>query len=382
MKGRVRIVAWLAVLITASGLARAQNDPIPVTSPDGQIELRFFLTKPDDSRYFRLSYQVSFQGKLLIDTSMMGLMLQNQEPVLGENLGLTTTSRATGDRYNSLIAQYIQNGSLGRRISVEARAYNDGVAFRYYLSKTPQTDDLRIEEELTDFRFAQDGRAFPRIVQSYQPNNEDEYRPATLGQLKRTSLISLPLLVEQPGVGWVAITEAQVENYAGLFLFHAGGGILRSTLAPRADDGALAVHGAAPAESPWRVLMIAREPRRLLDSDIVRDLNPPPAIADTSWIKPVNEFAPIVYSADLDGHFQEEFARAKKAGASGVSIDLQHRSDQQMIELYRRAAKAAAENHLVIEFKNGPTPDGIEQTWPNVVPRENAAFTRLLRGLD
>jgi hypothetical protein len=114
----------------------------------------------------------------------------------------------------------------------------------------------------------------------------------------------------------------------------------------------------------------------------VWDLNPPPAIADTSWIKPVKEFTPIVYSADLDQHFHEEFARAKKAGAAGVSIDLQHRSDQQMIGLYRRAVKAAAEDHLMIEFKNGPTPDGIERTWPNVLRRDDAAFMRMLRSVN
>ena len=55
-----------------------------------------------------------------------------------------------------------------------------------------------------------------------------------------------------------------------------------------------------------------------------------------------------------------------------------HRSDQQMIVLYRRAAKAAAEHHLRIEFVNGPTPDGIERTWPNVVAHDDAQFTRLL----
>jgi alpha-glucosidase len=55
-----------------------------------------------------------------------------------------------------------------------------------------------------------------------------------------------------------------------------------------------------------------------------------------------------------------------------------HRSDQQMIEFYRRAAKAAADHHLMIEFVNGPTPDGIEKTWPNVVPREDTQFVKLL----
>jgi alpha-glucosidase len=377
MRRSFRFVACLAALLAAPFLAFGQNDPIPVASPDGQIELRLFLSKPDDSRYFRLAYQVSYRGKLLMDTSLMGLTLQNQEPVLGDNLGLTATVRDAGDHYNSLVAQYIQNGSLGRRISVEARAYNDGVAFRYYLSKTPQTDDLRIEEELTDFRFAQDGDAYSSVRSSYE-SDHSEYSRTRLSGIQRTSLMALPFLIEQPGVGWVAITEAQLDNYPGMNLFHAGGNTIRTTLAPRADDAALAMHGAAPAETPWRVLMIASEPRKLLESDIVQNLNPASAIADTSWIKPVKEYVPIQYSADLADHLQEELARAEKAGAAGVSIDLMHRADQRMIALYRRAAKAAAEHHLMIEFLNGPTPDGIERTWPNVVTHEDTPFRRLL----
>jgi len=92
----------------------------------------------------------------------------------------------------------------------------------------------------------------------------------------------------------------------------------------------------------------------------------------------VKDYFPIIYSADLADHLPEEFARALKAGAAGVSIDMMHRSDQQMIALYQRAAKAAAERHLMIEFLNGPTVDGIERTWPNVVARDDAQFRRLL----
>jgi len=54
-----------------------------------------------------------------------------------------------------------------------------------------------------------------------------------------------------------------------------------------------------------------------------------------------------------------------------------NRVDQETIGLYRRAAEAAAAHHLMIEFQNGPT-DGIERTWPNVIPRADATFRLLL----
>ncbi|MGH9523330.1 MAG: glycoside hydrolase family 97 catalytic domain-containing protein, partial [Terriglobales bacterium] len=125
---------------------------------------------------------------------------------------------------------------------------------------------------------------------------------------------------------------------------------------------------------PWLVMMVATEPRKLLDSHIVVNLNPKPSMADTSWIKPVREYVSIDDLTDLEA----QFARLEKTGTAGVRIDLMNRTDQQTIELRSRAAKSAAAHHLMIEFENGPPPDGIERTWPNVVPHEDTAFRRLL----
>jgi alpha-glucosidase len=389
---RRRILSLALVWLAAAAAAFAETDSVQVASPDGQLVMRLFIVTPHDSIFVRLAYQVAFHGKPLIDTSLLGITIHDQEPILGEKVGLVTANpeavdetytlplgqhRSVRNRYNSLIAQYLQNGSLGRRVTIEVRAYDDGVAFRYYIPRTSTVEDLKIEEELTDFRFAQDGDAYPAIASDYE-SSKGEYSRAKLSGIQRSSLLALPLLVEQPGVGWVAITEAQLDDYPGMFVFHAEGTTMRTTIAPRLDDLSIAMHGMTPAESPWRVLMVASEPRKLLDSDIVQNLNPPSAISDTSWIKPVKDYFPILYSADLADHLEEELARAIKAGAAGVRIDMMHRADQQMIDLYRRAAKAAAGHHLMIEFQNGPTADGIERTWPNVIPTEDTAFRRLL----
>lgn len=157
---------------------------------------------------------------------------------------------------------------------------------------------------------------------------------------------------------------------------------MRTTLAPRLDDAAIAMHGMTPAETPWRVLMVASEPRKLLDSEILKNLNPASPMADTSWIKPpsqqAKELFPIEYSPQFERQMEQRFGDFEKRGEAGVKIDLLNRSDQQMIDFYRRAAKSAAAHHLIVEFENAPSPDGIERTWPNVLPRENPAFTKLL----
>ena len=388
---RRRILSLALLILAAASAVFAETDTVSVASPDGQLVLRLFIVSPKDSILVRLAYSVTFHEKLLMNASLMGFTLHDVDVLLGETVGLVASTpesvdetyslpagkgRSVRNHYNSLIAQYIQNGSLGRRVTIEARAYDDGIAFRYYIPRTSTVEDLQIEEELTDFHFAQDGDAYAAVLNGYG-SGKGEFSRMKLSEIQRTSLIGLPFLVEQPGVGWVAITEAQLDNFPGMYVFHPEGTTMRTTLAPRFDDQALAMHGTTPAQTPWRVLMVADAPRKLLDSDIVTNLNPPPAIADTSWIKRPKDFVQIGESADLE----EQFARLEKTGVAGVKIDLMNRSDQQMIDLYRRAAKAAAEHHLMIEFLNGPTPDGIERTWPNVVPQEDAAFRRLLATL-
>jgi len=385
---RRRILSLALVWLAAAAASFAETDRIHVASPDGQIELHLFIITPTDSRLVRLAYAVTFHGKLLLDTSLLGIAIHDQEPILGETVGLSTSKTESVDEtyavpvdkhgsvrnhYNSLVAQYVQNGSLGRRVTIEARAYDDGVAFRYHIPRTSTVEDLNIEEELTDFHFAQDGNCYSSVQSGYEAN-KGEYIQTKLGGIKRSSLMAVPFLVQQPGVGWVAITEAQIDNYPGMYVFHPEGTTIRTTLATRLDDAAVAMRGTTPAETPWRVLMIASDPRKLFDSDILRNLNPPSEIADTSWIRRPKEFVPVGDSVDLE----EQFARLEKAGVAGVKIDLMNRADQQMIELRRQAAKTAAGHHLVIEFQNGPTPDGIERTWPNVLPAEDTAFRRLL----
>ena len=106
---------------------------------------------------------------MLLDTSYLGLNIRDQ-PVLGVNLGYVKSTRASVDEtytvpagksksirnhYNSLSAQYMQNGTLGRLLTMEVRAYDDGVAFRYVIPYSDPLRDLYIENDSTQFRFAE-----------------------------------------------------------------------------------------------------------------------------------------------------------------------------------------------------------------------------------
>ncbi len=104
--------------------------------------------------------------------------------------------------------------------------------------------------------------------------------------LHRDWIIALPLLAQVPGVGWVAITEADIEDYAGMYLRSDKPVFsLKAELSPRIDQPGVAVDTAAPFNSPWRVFMIGDTPGRLIESNMILNLNPPSKIADTSWIR-------------------------------------------------------------------------------------------------
>jgi alpha-glucosidase len=283
--------------LAGCGLALAQaTAPVAISSPDGTIGMSF--STPGG----RLVYEVSYRGKPVLTPSALGLEIQGQ-PVLGADVEIASSqagkideaytlpagkSKEVRNRCNTLALDVRETKGPGRRFTLEARVYNDGAAFRYVVPEQEAIQELRIANEHTQFVFAKDATTFPLILRNYRTSWEDNYRTVALSGIHPESLIALPLLTELPGVAFLAITEADIENYSGMYLKHdeRNARQLSARLAPHIDDASVSVVVKTPAPSPWRVLMIADSPGRLLESQIVNNLNPPPAFADTSWIKP------------------------------------------------------------------------------------------------
>jgi len=119
---------------------------------------------------------------------------------------------------------------------------------------------------------------------SFTTPHEEHYQKRPVSKFPKDGLVGLPLLAELPGTGWAAILEADLTDYAALYLARTGEA--GASLATRPKEPKLAVRAALPHESPWRVVMIADKPERLVESDLVLNLNKTNAIGDTSWIKP------------------------------------------------------------------------------------------------
>jgi len=290
----LRVAVLSSLLSVAFAGANSQisgQEPLQVTSPNGEIV--FVL-----SAQAVLRYSVDFHGKRLIDESELGLDLQGQPP-LGPDGRPVKVQHGSSDEtytipvgktkdvrnhYNSLTADFSRES--GATFSVEVRAYDDGVAFRYLVPEQLSLSQVHITGERTQFRYSKDATLYPLVLNGFQSSYEDDYQMRTVGSLHRDWLIALPLLAEVPGTGWVAITEANIDNYAGMYLrsdqplFS-----LKAQLSPKVDDPTVAVETKTPFKTPWRVLMIGDAPGRLIESNIILNLNPPSKIADTSWIR-------------------------------------------------------------------------------------------------
>ena len=280
----------VAVAFSLVSVAVAQN-PLQVSSPNGQIVFAL-------SGQRALHYSVSYRGKPLIDESELGLDLQGQPPIgpgcRYVNAGHSTAdetytipvgkTKEVRDHYNSLVADF--SDDAGAKFAIEVRAFDDGVAFRYVVPEQPALNTVRISGERTQFRYSDDATLYPLVVSGFRSSYEDDYQMRTVGSLHPDWLIALPLLAQVPGTGWVAIAEANLDNYAGMYLrgvrqLHT----LKAELSPNLELAGVAVDTRAPFKSPWRVLMIGDTPGRLIESNMILNLNPPSKIADTSWIQ-------------------------------------------------------------------------------------------------
>jgi len=283
----------LFAIVAAALLAACAFGQTGLKSPDGAIQMNITV------RNGALLYDVSFRGKAVMTPSPLGLQLENA-PVLGSAASIAAARTGSIDESYSMPhgkASIVRNHcntlaidleDNGRKLTLEARAYNDGVAFRYVVPQQANLSELRLVSEKTGFTFAKEPSTYSLILENFRTAYEDGYHIMPLGGWHTEWLVGLPMLAEIPGAAWVAITEADIDNYAGMYLKRdpRNARMVNATLSPSLEDKGLAVRANTPVESPWRVIMIADQPGRLVESNIVLNLNPPSKIVDTSWIKP------------------------------------------------------------------------------------------------
>jgi alpha-glucosidase len=296
--------------------AAAAAAPVDVRSPDGQVMISLRLREGGQP-----VYRVTYRGKVVVDDSPLGLTFAARDggsfhrdltiagvehtqadetyPVIA---GKTATAR---DHYNQATVNLARSSGSQRATPVQVvlRAYDDGAAFRYQFPGQ-DAEPLTIASEDTTFNLPADAKAWVLPVPNFTSHYEYLYDPKKVAEIGAGKLIGLPLLLEcAEGGPAIAITEANLTDYAGMYLERADAGTttLRSRLSPRPDKPGIAVELTKRRVSPWRVILLAESAGKLIESNLVSNLNDPCAIADTSWIKP-GKVAFLWWNGYLIGH--------------------------------------------------------------------------------
>jgi alpha-glucosidase len=289
------ILGWVLGCVA---VAHAQDKSVFIRSPDRELQVEVSV-RATSGAAFQLLYSVSASSEIVIAASKLGVRLddgtelgRNCMIVRSDTIAIDTSfeqfpgkRRHVLDRATETTLTLRERGPTPLEWKLVVRAYDDGVAIRYRFPKQPGWSDLALAAELTEFAFPPDAVATTLPIANFTTSHENRYEQRRVDQISSEGLLGLPLLVQLPRDGWAAVLEANLTDYAGLYLARVNGGKLESRLSPRPGES-VAVRAPLPHDSPWRLILVARDPRQLLESDTVLKLNAPSVIKDTSWIKP------------------------------------------------------------------------------------------------
>jgi hypothetical protein len=291
--GKVLFAGGLLITVALLGAWSAGSESgasRELLSPDGKVKVVFSLLRGTPH------YRIDYDGEPIIVASSLGFTFRKAEPLVGgfriagsQTSTLDETWRPVwGQRnqirnhYNELRVGLVEVGAAARELAVVFRAYDDGVGFRYEIPEQPGIGDFEIMAERTRFAFAGDHSAWwiPADLDTY----EHLYRNTPLSHVKA---VGTPVTMETRDGLYISIHEAALRDYPEMTLSAVWRRdlVLESNLAPWPDG--VRVKGSTPLKTPWRTVQIATSPGRLIESNLILNLNEPCMIEDTSWIKPM-----------------------------------------------------------------------------------------------
>ncbi len=254
-----------------------------IISPDGRTRLSF-VTGADGC----MAYTVERDGRPLILPSALGLVAQERNlaggfsvrEIVKRSVDETWTqpwgeNKILRDCHNEMTA--VLKNDDGVLLTLRFRAFDDGVAFRYEW-EVPDLDSLTVTDELTEFRFAEDGVSWsiPGNFNTY----ELLYRELPVSAVENANT---PFTFRVDGT-YGSIHEAALYDFPEMNLYRTDSLAFKAELAPLPDG----IKARIPSKfmTAWRTIQVGDKAVDLINSSLILNLNEPSKIADTSWIKP------------------------------------------------------------------------------------------------
>jgi alpha-glucosidase len=294
-------VCLQATLMAAAQLigAHAAARPLELRSPDGRIAATVSVTAEGQP-----TYSLRFNGETVLAPSVLGLAFERHRQ-LSAGMEVSSSEQSSGvdsyrlmsgktsavrSRYNQLVVHLVERAGERRRLDVVLRAYDEGLAFRYHIPAQPNLRELRLAGEKTEFAFPADYACQALNLGRFTTSHEGEYDAISASSFRYHHLYEVPVVCRTANGAAVAITEADLHDFAAMYLSGRESGELglETRLSPLPDDPRIAVSawvGEKGFATPWRVVMLGDRLADLVQSNLVASLNPAP-VGDFSWVRP------------------------------------------------------------------------------------------------
>ena len=287
----------LVVCLCLASLLRAQNK-LELISPNGELKVSLNLSD-------KIYYSIDYNGDVLLKDNSLQLTLRNQ--VLGQNPKLRRQKRMSVDeqltpivplKYSKVNNRYNQLLLTFKDYSVEFRAFDDGVAYRFI---TSQKGDVEVMNEEFAINFPSDYLLHLQQPGGFHTAYEEPYTHVQSNAWKPEERIAvLPVLVDTQKDYKILISESDLADYPCMFLKGTGtnGVISVFPKAPLAfaenSDRSVKITQEADyiaktkgtRNYPWRYFVISKNDKQLIENTMTYKLAEKNQLQDVSWIKP------------------------------------------------------------------------------------------------
>ena len=291
------MVAMLIGSIAIS-VAAPTNKSYKVTSPDGTITVDVKLNH-------KISYSVYSNNNLMLKDCDLSLQLADGEVGFSPKVKKVKTSviDETVTREIPMKNAEVRNHcnvlslTMADNYTVEFRVFDCGFAYRFILDKGGEVEILNEEVGLN---FPENYKAHISKTGSFKTSYEVPYSHTTTQEYGyRDEMIYLPVLLETPTGEKILISEANLKDYPAMFFRSTGNNGLKS-LFPKyplevEDDGDRSqkilkeanyiAKTSGSRDLPWRMFVISKQDKDLLEQEMVYNLSDPNEIGDTSWVR-------------------------------------------------------------------------------------------------
>ena len=277
------------ILVILLNACHSNLNEVIITSPNNINIVTILIDEGE------LLYQVNHEKKPIILPSQLGFLFK-------EGLSFSNGFKIEGTKFSKVdefweqpwgavktIRNHYQEAVISLsslsdpeyQMDLMVRAYDDGIAFRYFVQDLGDIKTVVIQDELTEFNLAEDAQSW--WIKAYQPSRYEQLYEST--KISLIDSVHTPLTMRFEDGIHVSIHEAALTDYSSMQITGAGKSThLNCDLAPWSNGDK--VRTAIPFMTPWRTIKIANTAVDLMASHLTLNCNPANKLGDVSWIKP------------------------------------------------------------------------------------------------